>query len=166
MLAWADLSNAACRDVLGCTTLRLYSIFTTIRDGQVRNGQWGSNINTANIIAAMFIACGQDAGSVVEASWSHLTLDYDWQTKQLKLSLFLPSLPVGVVGGGTGSTAQQASLKLLGCHEPGTKQRLAGLIAAFALALDVSTSAGIATNTFTAGHKRLARGETDAAPVL
>lgn len=162
VIAWANLSNTACEKVLGCSTERLYTVLMTMKEGQVRNGQWGSNVNTANITAAMFIACGQDAGSVAEASWSHLTLDYDWKAKDLKLSLFFPSLPVGIVGGGTSYTAQKASLDLLKCREPGKKRRLAGLVAAFALALDVSTAAALANGTFTQSHERLARGKSDA----
>jgi NADP-dependent 3-hydroxy-3-methylglutaryl-CoA reductase len=166
VIAWASLSNNACEKVLGCSTERLYTVLMTMKEGQVRNGQWGSNVNTANIIAAMFIACGQDAGSVAESSWSHLTLGYDWMAKDLKLSLFLPSLPVGTVGGGTSYTTQKASLDLLKCHGPGMKRRLAGLIAAFALALDVSTAAALANGTFTQSHERLARGKLDSLPKL
>jgi NADP-dependent 3-hydroxy-3-methylglutaryl-CoA reductase len=158
VMAWGELSNATCEEVLGCGAERMYNIWKSSRDGQMRNGQWGSNINTANIVAAMFIACGQDAGSVAESSWSHLILDYDAQQKNLKLSLYFPSLPVGVVGGGTGYTAQNASLELLKCRGPGMKRRLAGLIAAFALALDTSTIAAVSSNTFTQSHERLARG--------
>jgi hypothetical protein len=35
----------------------------------------------------MFIATGQDAGSVTEASWSHLTSELDHETKDLTMSL-------------------------------------------------------------------------------
>jgi hydroxymethylglutaryl-CoA reductase len=70
------------------------------------------------------------------------------------------------VGGGTSYTAQQASLELLGCRGLGMKRRLAGLAAAFALALDVSNCAAIANGTFTGSHKKLARGVTDASPKL
>jgi hydroxymethylglutaryl-CoA reductase len=62
------------------------------KDGGIRNGQFGSNINTANIIAAMFIATGQDAGSVAEASWSQLTSEIDDETKDLTMTLYLHSL--------------------------------------------------------------------------
>jgi hydroxymethylglutaryl-CoA reductase len=137
-----------------------------MREGQIRNGQFGSNVNTANVVAAMFVACGQDAGSVAESAWSHLTLDYDKEAERLKLSLFFPSLPVCIVGGGTSYEAQKASLRLLKCDKPGTKHRLAGLIAAFALALDVSTSAAISSGTFTQSHERLARGKIVAQSVL
>ncbi|PVH92248.1 hydroxymethylglutaryl-CoA reductase [Periconia macrospinosa] len=166
VIAWSELTNAACEEVLGCSTQRLYNVFMSVREGQVRNGQLGSNVNTANVVAAMFIACGQDAGSVAEASWSHFTCSYDEETKKLKLSLFFPSLPVGVVGGGTSYAAQKASLELLKCRGPGTKRRLAGLIVAFALALDISTTAAVATGTFTQSHKRLARRATEVRSVL
>ncbi|KAI1670796.1 Hydroxymethylglutaryl-coenzyme A reductase [Pyrenophora tritici-repentis] len=153
VLAWGGLSNVVCEEVLGCSSERLYTVWLSMREGQVRNGQFGSNV-----VAAMFITCGQDAVSVAEASWSHLTMEYNRETKSLKLSLFFLSLPVGVVGGGTGYAAQKASLELLKCHGPGMKRRLAGLTAAFALALDVSTCAAMASGTFTGNHKRLARG--------
>ncbi|PSN59226.1 hydroxymethylglutaryl-CoA reductase [Corynespora cassiicola Philippines] len=162
VLAWGELSNQVCEDILGCSTERLSTVLTWMKEGQARNGQLGSNVNTANVVAAMFIACGQDAGSVAEASWSHLTSEYDGETKILRLSLFFPSLPVGVVGGGTKYSAQKASLELLKCRGPGGKRRLAGLMVAFALALDASTAAAIASGTFTQSHKRLARGMVDA----
>ena len=63
------------------------------------NGQLGYSVNPSNVIAAMFIACGQDAASVAEAAWSQLTAEYDADTKLLRLISYFPSLPVGVVGG-------------------------------------------------------------------
>ncbi|KAH7108750.1 hydroxymethylglutaryl-CoA reductase [Dendryphion nanum] len=157
--AWGRLSNDICEEVLGCSSLNLYLHVQHMKEGQVRNGQFGSSINTANVVAAIFIACGQDAGSVPEASWSQLTPEYDFKTKDLTLSMFFPSLPVGVVGGGTHYTAQNASLQMMKCQGPGMKKRLAGLVACFALALDLSTVAAIANGTFTQSHERLARGK-------
>ena len=160
VIVWARLNDAVCQEILGCTTERLYRAILMLKEGGIRNGQFGCNINAANVIAAMFISCGQDAASVAEGSWSHLTPEYEWTTKDLKLSMFFPSLPVGVVGGGTFYAAQQESLQLLNCQGHGGKRRLAGLIGAFALALDMSTIAAIANNTFAKSHAALARGET------
>ncbi|KAF2176728.1 hypothetical protein K469DRAFT_606158, partial [Zopfia rhizophila CBS 207.26] len=67
--------------------------------------------------------------------------------------------PFGVVGGATSNTVQKTLLEMLKCHGPGMKRRLAGLIASFALALDVTTSAAIANDTFTQSQERLARGK-------
>jgi hydroxymethylglutaryl-CoA reductase len=73
-----------------------------VKEGGIRNGQFGSNINTVNILAALFILTGQDVGSVAKALWSYLTSELDDETKDLRLLLYFPSLPVGTVGGGTG----------------------------------------------------------------
>lgn len=160
VLAWGTITPSACQAVLGCSTQRLYWAQQTLKEGGIRNGQFGSNINTANVFAAMFIATGQDPGSTAEASWSHLTSELDQSTGVLTMSLYVPSLPVGTVGGGTGYSTQKEALGLLKCDAPGMKDRLAGMIASFALALDVSTSAAIANDTFTDSHMRLARGGT------
>ncbi|KAA8641440.1 hypothetical protein EYZ11_002252 [Aspergillus tanneri] len=158
-LAWGTITNSACQEILGCSTERLYRTQMALKEGGIRNGQFGCNINTANIIAAMFVSTGQDAGSVAEASWSHLTSEYDYETKELKMTLYFPSLTVGTVGGGTLYPSQRECLTMLGCAVEGGKRRLAGMIAAFAVALDASTSAAIANDTFTMSHMKLARGE-------
>ncbi|KAB8213065.1 hydroxymethylglutaryl-CoA reductase [Aspergillus novoparasiticus] len=159
VLAWGIITNNACERILGCSAEHLYHTQMALKDGGIRNGQFGCNINTANIVAALFVSTGQDAGSIAEASWSHLTSEYDYETKALKMSLYFPSLPVGTVGGGTRYPSQRECLNMLGCAEPAGKRKLAGKIAAFALALDASTSAAIANDTFTKSHMRLARGE-------
>ncbi|KAE8147161.1 hydroxymethylglutaryl-CoA reductase [Aspergillus avenaceus] len=158
-VAWGTITNAASEEVFGCSTERLHRAQTALKEGGIRNGQFGSNVNTANIIAAMFVSTGQDAGSVAEASWSHLTSEYDYETKDLKMTIYFPSLTVGSVGGGTFYPTQRECLNMLGCAEPAGKRRLAGMIAAFAVALDASTSAAIANDTFTRSHMKLARGE-------
>ena len=107
VIVWRMILNEICKEVLGCSTKRLYDVQTIIKEGGIRNGQFGCNINTANIVSAMFIACGQDAASVAEGCWSHLTSEYDHTTEELKMSVFFPSLPVGVVGGGTNYVPQK-----------------------------------------------------------
>ncbi|KAF2998131.1 hypothetical protein E8E13_001097 [Curvularia kusanoi] len=161
VLAWGEITNEVCERVLKCSTERLYNIVTLMKEGQTRNGGFGCNVNTANVVAAMFIACGQDAGSIAESAWAHLTTTYDAESKTLKQSLFFPSLPVGTVGGGTMYPSQRASLELLKCSGPGSKRRLAGLVASFCMALDISTVAAIASGGFTDAHKRLARDKLD-----
>lgn len=158
VMAWGELTNEVCEKVLKVRAEQLYDVLRGAKDAQIRNGQFGSNINTANIVAAMFIACGQDAASVAESCWSHLTIDMDRQTGNLKVSVFFPSLPVGTVGGGTAYPGQKASLRLLNCTGPGSKYRLAGLVACFAMALDISTLAAVRSGGFTASHEKFARG--------
>jgi hydroxymethylglutaryl-CoA reductase len=162
VIIWASLYDAVCKKVLGCTTERLFQAILMLKEGGIRNGQFSWNINVSNVVAAMFISCGRDVASVTEGCWSHLTPEYDWTTKELRLTMFLPSLPVAIVRGGTPYEAQQESLQLLGCQGAGGERRLAGLIGAFALALDISTFAAIANNTVTQSHATLARSEGSA----
>ncbi|KAJ4993971.1 3-hydroxy-3-methylglutaryl-coenzyme A reductase [Stagonosporopsis vannaccii] len=161
VLAWGEVTDEVCQRVLKCSTQRLYTLLMLMKEAQTRNGGFGCNVNTANVVAAIFIACGQDAGSVAESAWNQLTVTCDAQTKVLQLSLFFPSLPVGVVGGGTMYPSQKTSLDLLKCREPGGKRRLAGMIACFCMALDISTAAAIASGGFTDAHKKLARDAVD-----
>ncbi|KAJ5185649.1 Hydroxymethylglutaryl-CoA reductase class I/II NAD/NADP-binding [Penicillium cf. griseofulvum] len=157
VVTWATLSDTVCRTVLRCTAESLYHVFRAMQEGGIRNGQFGSNINVANVITGIFIATGQDAASVAEGPWAHVTPEYDFESRQLKLTLYFPSLPVGTVGGGTAYDTQQEALGIMGCKGTGGKSRLAGLIATFSLALDISTAAAVANNTFSKSHEQLAR---------
>lgn len=157
VVSWAVLSDAACQKVLGCTAERLYKTHRLFQEGGIRNGQFGSNVNTANVVTAIFIATGQDVASVAEGAWAHFICDYDYTSKSLKISLYMPSLAVGTVGGGTGYATQQEALRIMNCTGPNSKSRLAGLISAFAIALEISTIAAGASDTFSASHQKLAR---------
>lgn len=106
----------------------------------------------------MFISCSQDIASVVESGWHHLTANLDKETKVLTLSLYIPSLLVGTVGGGTYYLSQRESLELIGCYGDGKKWALAETIVVFALALDASTVSTIANDIFASSHQSLARG--------
>lgn len=157
VMAWATLSNATCREVLGNDASTLYGTYLHGVQAGVRNGIQGYNINTANILAAMFIATGQDAASVLEAGWSQLTFEYNDMDEELTVSVFFPSLPIGTVGGGTGESTQREALELMDCAGGGSKWKLAETIASFALALEISTISAIANDTFSQSHQRLAR---------
>ncbi|KAJ5272662.1 hydroxymethylglutaryl-coenzyme A reductase family protein [Penicillium angulare] len=157
VMAWGRITKQDCQSILGCSSWDLYQLTLNSKEAATRNGQLGYSINQANVIAAMFIACGQDAASVAESAWSHLTLEFDRDTEDLRVSSYLPSLPVGTVGGGTLYHAQREALEILGCTGPGSKGRLAGMIASFALALDISTVASVTNNTFAASHYKLGR---------
>ncbi|OQE82473.1 hypothetical protein PENNAL_c0036G10190 [Penicillium nalgiovense] len=82
-------------------------------EGGTRNAQFGSNINVANVTTGIFIATGQDAAAVAEGPFGHLTPEYDHESRQVKLTLYFPSLPVGTVGGGTAYETQREALGIL-----------------------------------------------------
>lgn len=119
------------------------------------DGMFGYSINVANAIAAIFAATGQDLACVHESSVANLHLE---KTKEgLQLSLTLPCLVVGTVGGGTSMPKQNQVLEMMGCNGQGKLQRFAQLIAAFALSLEISTYAAIVSGEFAKAHEKLGR---------
>ncbi|OQE16548.1 hypothetical protein PENFLA_c027G10190 [Penicillium flavigenum] len=66
VVTWASLSDEVCRAVLKCKAEDLYHFFRTTQEGGIRKGQFGSNINVANVITGIFIATGQDAAAVLK----------------------------------------------------------------------------------------------------
>ena len=129
--------------------------------GSARAGAMGFNAHAANIVAAMFIACGQDAAHAIDGSTCITTVD---QTETgVYVSVTLPSLPVGTVGGGTGVDTQQECLRLLGVAgsgtPPGTNARkLAEIIGAGVLAGELSLLGALAAQHLARAHQQLGRG--------
>ena len=129
--------------------------------GSARAGAMGFNAHAANIVAAMFIACGQDAAHAIDGSTCITTVD---QTETgVYVSVTLPSLPVGTVGGGTGVDTQQECLQLLGVAgsgtPPGTNARkLAEIIGAGVLAGELSLLGALAAQHLARAHQQLGRG--------
>jgi hydroxymethylglutaryl-CoA reductase (NADPH) len=76
----------------------------------------------------------------------------------LFMSVTLPNLMVGTVGGGTGLPTQRAGLELMGLHGNGKAAALAEVTACLCLAGEISIMAAIASGHFTRAHDRLARG--------
>jgi hydroxymethylglutaryl-CoA reductase (NADPH) len=123
----------------------------------------GFNAHIANIVAAVFLATGQDMAQVVESS-----MGYTWaevrQDGSLYIAVTLPSLEVGTVGGGTRLPTQREALALLGVagggNPPGSNARkLAEIIAATVLAGELNLLAALAANELARAHRLLGRGE-------
>ncbi|RAK88503.1 hmg-CoA reductase [Aspergillus costaricaensis CBS 115574] len=161
-MAWGMISNEVAEEVLGCSTESIYQALNRAQAGAVRAGEFGYAANAMNIATAIFIATGQDVTSIAESCWSQLTPEYNYETRVLTVSLYIPSLPVGVVGGGTHLGPQREALEIMKCSGPGKKRRLAALITAFALALDPSTTGAVANDTLSEAPARLRRKPADA----
>lgn len=128
--------------------------------GSARAGALGYNAHAANIIAAMFIACGQDPAHVVEGSLCVTTVDPAHEG--VYVSVTLPALPVGTVGGGTGVDTQAECLKLLGVsgsgEPPGSHaKKLAEIVAAGVLAGELSLLGALAAQHLARAHSTLGR---------
>jgi hydroxymethylglutaryl-CoA reductase (NADPH) len=129
--------------------------------GSARAGSLGFNAHAANVVAASFIACGQDAAHVAEGSTCITTVDP--AEGGVYVSVTLPALPVGTVGGGTGVETQQECLSLLGVNGSGTPpgtnaKKFAEILAGGILAGELSLIGALAAQHLSRAHQQLGRG--------
>lgn len=116
----------------------------------------GFNAHAANNVTAVFLATGQDPAQNVESS-NCITLMEETAEGDLWISCTMPSIEVGTVGGGTGLPAQSACLKAVGVkgggENPGDNaKQLAHVVAAAAMAGELSLMAALASNSLVAAH--------------
>ncbi len=128
--------------------------------GSARAGSLGFNAHAANVVAAVFIACGQDAAHVVEGSSTITTVDA--APGGVYVSVTIPSLAVGTVGGGTGIGTQHECLELLGVagggDPPGrNSKKFAEIIACGVLAGELSLIGALAAQHLARAHAQLGR---------
>lgn len=124
--------------------------------GSAMAGSYGFNAHYANIVAAMFIATGQDPAHVVEGSNGMTNAEVD-SNGDLYFSVYLPSLIIGAVGGGTGLDTQREALKIIGIDiskgNPGENvKRLAEVIGAAVLAGELSLLAALSSHDLAKAH--------------
>ncbi len=134
--------------------------------GSAKAGSLGFNAHVANVVAATFLATGQDAAQVVEGANAITTADVVRAEREsddaLYVSVTLASLEVGTVGGGTRLPTQAEALDVLGVRgggdPPGSNaDALAESIAAGALAGELSLLGALASNNLSSAHERLGR---------
>ena len=124
--------------------------------GAVQSGAIGVQGHYANALAAIFIACGQDAACVAEAAVGITRFELA-EDGALYASVTLPNLIVGTVGGGTGLPTQGECLAITGCNGTGMVKKFAEVCAATVLAGEISISAALAAGQFTQAHVRYGR---------
>jgi len=122
---------------------------------------YGLNAHVANIVAAIFIATGQDCAQVVESSMAITTAEVTSEG-DLYVSVTIPSLEVGTVGGGTGLPTQREALAIMGCAGPGNPpgsnaKKFAEIVAAACLAGELSLLSALAAGHLAQAHARLGR---------
>ncbi|MHB8482087.1 MAG: PilZ domain-containing protein [Nitrospiria bacterium] len=123
------------------------------KEATLHAGMVGISGHAANALAAIFIACGQDAASVVD-SYVCLTHFDLTENRSLYISIKLPSLLVGTVGGGTDLATQRECLKLLGCYGEGQSKKFSEIVAASVLAGELGLVARLASGAFARGHRK------------
>lgn len=116
----------------------------------------GFNAQAANLVTAVFLACGQDPAQNVESS-NCITLMKEVEG-DLQISVSMPSIEVGTIGGGTILKPQSTMLELLGVRgphptNPGENARqLARIIASIVLAAELSLCSALAAGHLVQSH--------------
>lgn len=155
VIAEAVIPAALAKRYLRATPAALVDYWQASVVGGIQSGAIGAQGHIANALAALFIACGQDAASVAEAAVGLTRFDLDG--RDLYAAVTLPNLTVGTVGGGTGLPAARACLALLGCTGEGGARAFAEICAAVALAGELSLMAALTAGDFAGAHARYGR---------
>jgi hydroxymethylglutaryl-CoA reductase (NADPH) len=143
VVAECTLTEDAVRRVLKTTIDDLLELAFVGTHGAVASGMQSVAFTPATAIAALFAATGQDIGMVGTSSMAHGTATR--VEGGLHVSIRLASLEVATVGGGTTLPYARSWLRLMGCEGPGKVYRLAQIVAAATLSLEISASAAMAT---------------------
>ncbi len=123
--------------------------------GSAMAGSLGFNAHAANMIAALYIATGQDPAQVVEGSMCMTTCEN--VDGDLYIAVRMPSVEIGTVGGGTRLSTQTAALQMIDCLGEGKARKLGEIVAVTVLAGELSTLGAQAAGQLGKAHKELGR---------
>jgi hydroxymethylglutaryl-CoA reductase (NADPH) len=118
----------------------------------------GFNAHAANIVTAVFLATGQDPAQNVESSNCLTIMEYAEDGTSLHVSVTMPSIEVGTVGGGTHLPAQAGCLDICGVRGASrvaagdNARQLAKIVGASVLAGELSLMAALAANHLVRSH--------------
>jgi len=145
-------------------TMRLFGVtpgetaryFNSTLLSTTQAGTLGGNAHIANGIAALFIACGQD---VADVSVSHVGISMCEKTPDdsLYVSVYIPNVFIGTVGGGTGLGTQKECLEILGCYGSGKAKKFAEIVGATVLAGEIAVLAALTGRTYVKAHEKYGR---------
>ncbi|KAI0064909.1 hypothetical protein BV25DRAFT_1799483 [Artomyces pyxidatus] len=118
----------------------------------------GFNAHAANILTAIFLATGQDPAQNVESSNCMTLMEPVNKGEDVLVTITMPCIEVGTVGGGTVLAPQQAVLEMLGIKgahptQPGQNaQQLARIIASAVMAGELSLLSALAAGHLVRAH--------------
>jgi len=152
VIAEFTLKKEVARDLLRVEPKMLYRYRQIAAVGAIQSGAAYTGAHSANGIAALFIATGQDEANVAE-SHAGITYgqlldngDYYW-------SVTLPAVICATYGSGTGLPSQRECLEVLGCYGAGKADKFAEIVAAVVLAGDVSLTSAVLAGDWVSSHE-------------
>jgi hydroxymethylglutaryl-CoA reductase (NADPH) len=155
--AEVHLPGELVRKLLHTTPERMVDYWRMSAVGGVLSGTIGVQGHYANGLAALYIACGQDAACISESAVGVTRFELT-AAGDLYAAVTLPNLIVGTVGGGTGLPSQKACLDLLGLAGSDNSRAFAEVAAGLTLAGELSIIGALCADHFARAHQQLARG--------
>ncbi len=156
VVAEALIPDALLRRIMRSNTKVMFSGRLTSNLGSFMAGANNNGVHSANAIAALFIATGQDAANVAESSAALIYAERR-DNGDYYYSVTIPSLIVATHGGGTGLATQRECLELLGCHGAGKVLKFAEIVAATALCGELSLGSAVVAQEWVAAHDQYGR---------
>ena len=154
--AWAEavLKREVVKDVLKTTPEEFFEVWLSkCMIGSAMSGSLGFNAHFANVVAAFFAATGQDMAHTVEGSMG-VTTSKVLENGDLYVSIYMPSVMIGTVGGGTKLKIKQEALSIIGAEN---SIELAKVLSGAVLAGEISLIASLAEGTLAKTHQKLGR---------
>jgi hydroxymethylglutaryl-CoA reductase (NADPH) len=154
--AEATIPPGPIREIMHTTPQEMFRARQVSNLGGMMAGVNNNGNHSANAVAALFAATGQDIANVAESSAAlvHTELLADGS---YYYSITIPALIVATYGGGTGLPTQRECLELLGCYGSGKVRKLAEIIAATVLCGEISLGSAVVAGEWVAAHERLGR---------
>ncbi len=153
---WAEavIPAPVLADVLKTTPEALHEVWMAkCIMGSIASGSLGYNAHYANVVAAFFAATGQDLAHVVEGSMG-VTAVRVLENRDTHISVYLPAIMIGTVGGGTKLKVKQEAISITGVS---SSVDLAKVLAGAVLAGELSLLASLAEGSLAKAHSKLGR---------
>lgn len=113
----------------------------------------GMNAHSSNIIAGIFAATGQDLGQIGTSSVG--ITDYTIKNNILNIDLTMPSLEVGIIGGGTQIPAQKNCINIMNIND---SSHFSKVIASTVLCGELSLMTALCKGNLVSSHIKYNRG--------
>lgn len=152
---WAEaiIKKEVIKEVLKTTADKLFEVWLSkCLLGSVMSGSMGFNSHFANIVAAFFAATGQDLAHITEGSLGITTIKII--NGDLYISIYLPDVMLGTVGGGTKLKIKKEAIDITGAKN---SDELAQVLGSAVLAGELSLLASLAEGSLALSHQKLGR---------
>jgi len=156
VIAEVIIPRSIVAEVLKSTPEAMTRYFQTHLLASIQSGAIGAQGHYANGLTALFLATGQDVACVAEAAIG-ITRFETTEDGDLYLSVTLPNMIVGTVGGGTHLPTPSTCLDLIDCKGTGKAKKFAEIAAAIVLSGELSINAALAEGHFARAHQKLGR---------